>query len=529
MKLLIPFEPLMIVFYLQQNNQSGYIVGGAVRDLILQTKDADNYVIKDWDFTTNAQPKTIQQIFQQSYYENEFGTVCFTHENLLEQLKTTGFNLPNKTMNDNQTKIKSNLMFDITKAKKIHHSLKQSIDEIQKHQHKTEKKLPPFEITTFRSDGIYRNHRKPDTVNWGESIAEDLQRRDFTINSLALKINKKWLNDNLINKNINTSYVIDNNNFSIIDNHHGLQDLDNKIIKTVGNPNARFQEDALRMLRAIRLAVQLNFSIEKQTFLAIQKHRNLINRISAERVREELFKILLSKKSKTGIHLLQKSHLLSLILPELEKTQGLEQSGHHTTDVYTHSLNSLQYCPSNNPIVKLAALIHDIGKAETHKIINKTHTFYNHEVVGSRMANTIAKRLKLSNKQKQKIFTLVRHHMFYYQSYQSDNAIRRMMKRIGLKNLNDIFCIREGDRLGSGSKKSSWRLEELKQRMYEQLNQPMDIKDLEIDGNDLIKKFNLKPSPLIGEILESLFSQVSKNPQLNSKSKLLKLAENYLN
>ncbi len=237
--------------------------------------------------------------------------------------------------------------------------------------------------------------------------------------------------------------------------------------------------------------------------------------------------MLVSDQPAKGIHLLEKTGLLQTIMPELITCRGVEQGGHHDTDVWTHSLDALHNCPSKDPIVRLAALLHDIGKPRTYQLRNGEITFYNHEIVSSRIADAIAKRLRLSNEQREKLFKLVRYHMFHYQPKDTDAAIRRMIKRVGLQYIDDILDLREGDRLGSGAKRTSWRLEELKQRIVDQLNQPMDTNDLALDGHDLIAELKLKPGKLIGEILDHLLELVLEDPELNTKEELLKKASEF--
>ncbi len=188
-------------------------------------------------------------------------------------------------------------------------------------------------------------------------------------------------------------------------------------------------------------------------------------------------------------------------------------------------MDALANCPSSDPIVKLATLLHDIGKPATYQLRNGEITFYNHEIVGSRIADRIGQRLHLSKRELRRLFILVRHHMFYYQPENSDAAIRRFMTRVGLENIDDILALREGDRLGSGVRKTSWRLEEMKERIVGQLNQPMAVTDLAISGHDLMAQFDLKPGPWIGAVLDKLLEEVLDNPELNTKEQLLKLAQ----
>lgn len=519
MTLNLPFEVLYLLNQLHKNGFESFLVGGAVRDLVMNFKPNE---VKDFDFTTNATPLEIQKVFEESFYENKFGTVSVTHENLIQDLGKF-HQLPEKTLADfgQREEFKKNRIIDLKNAKKIHISLKEKVASSDQERKEIKKSIPPFEITTYRSDGEYLDHRRPETVDFGKTIEEDLERRDFTINALAISINEKYLQEIFAQKNLQTVYQVEENNFKLIDLHNGREDIEKRIIRTVGNPDQRFSEDALRMLRAIRLAVQLNMDIETDTYFSIKFHKDLLKFVSAERIRDEFLKILSSDKPAKGIELLDQAELLQNIIPELYEGVDMQQRGHHTTDVWTHSLDSLRYCPSKDPVVRLASLLHDIGKPASYKEENETITFYSHDILGSRIASKIANRLRLPKKDVQRIFTLVRYHMFHYQENHSDASIRRFIRRVGFDNIDDILDLREGDRLGSGAKKTSWRLEEMKQRIIEQLNQPMGLDDLAVNGNDLMSELNLKPSPILGEILDKLLEKVLENPILNEKEKLL--------
>ena len=417
-----------------------YIVGGAVRDILM------GRLTYDWDFTTNATPEEILKIVPGGLYNNEFGTV-FT---------------PNPNDTDR-----------------------------------------PHEITTFRKEEGYQDYRHPDKITWGKSLEEDLSRRDFTINALALDSNLK-----------------------LIDLYQGEGDIKNKVIKAVRDPNERFSEDALRMMRAIRIASELGFTIEEKTLEAIKKNATLIHKIAKERVKEELFKLLSSPYPYEGMLLLRSSGLMQEILPELEKCFGVEQKSpgrHHIYDVGEHLLISLKNCKSNDPLTRFATLIHDIGKPQTYKKLDSgTITFYNHEMVSTKIAKNLADRLRFSNKEKEKLIILVRWHQFTVDERQTDSAIRRFIKNVGLENIPDMLSLRVGDRLGGGARETSWRLEEFKKRLLEVQKQPFSIKDLKIDGNDVMKTLNIKPGPKVGEILEKLFKKVVAKEIPNEKEKLLK-------
>lgn len=524
MTLNLPFEVLYILHQFHKNGFEGFLVGGAVRDLVMNFKPNE---VKDFDFTTNASPSEIQEVFSDSFYENKFGTVSVTHENLIEEIAKIA-QLPEKTLVDfgQKEEVKENRIIDLKNAKKIHISLKEKAASLDGEEIKEVKKaLPPFEMTTYRSDGEYLDHRRPESVNFGKSIEEDLERRDFTINALAISINESYLEKIFAGKKLETSYEIDENNFKLIDLHNGKEDIEKRIIRTVGKADQRFNEDALRMLRAIRLAVQLNMDIETDTYFAIRYHKELLKFVSAERVRDEFLKIISSDQPAKGIELLDQAELLENIIPELYEGVGMQQRGHHITDVWTHSLDALRFCPSKDPIVRLATLLHDIGKPPSYKEENEEITFYSHDILGSRIASQIANRLRLPKKDVQRIFILVRYHMFHYQEHHSDASIRRFIRRVGFDNIDDILDLREGDRLGSGAKKTSWRLEEMKQRIIEQLNQPMGLDDLAINGNDLMNELSLKPGPILGEILDKLLEMVLENPELNNKETLMEEAK----
>ncbi len=430
---------MKVLTVLETAGFEGYVVGGAVRDLITKTP------VKDWDFTTDAQPEQILKLFPDAFYDNKFGTVGVAEKHL---------------GGDGGV----------------------------------------LEITTFRTESGYLDHRRPDKVTWGETIKEDLQRRDFTINAMALTRKKE-----------------------LVDPYNGQKDLKDRLIRAVGDPNRRFNEDALRMLRAIRIASQLGFVIEVKTLAAIDANSALINQISAERVRDELLKIVASPFPKEGIMLMFNAGLLEHILPELIATRGVEQAGHHTKDVWNHSLDALAACPSPHPIVRLATLIHDIAKPVVKSSREgKEITFYNHEVVGSRMAKTIARRLKLSKKDTDLLWLMVRWHMFQYEPKMTDKAIRRFIKRVGRENIGNMIMLRVGDRVGGGSKASSWRLREFQERIAQVLHKPFEINDLKVDGNDVMKALNLPPGPKVGEILKKLFNEVLDDVKKNDREYLLK-------
>ncbi len=361
-----------------------------------------------------------------------------------------------------------------------------------------------FEITPFRTESNYSDSRHPEKIQWAKTIEEDLKRRDFTINALAYDGEK------------------------IIDLFQGQKHLKEKLIVAVGDADKRFREDALRLMRAIRLASQLGFIIEEKTRLSIQKNAQLILQISWERIRDEFLKILSSDFPSEGIVFLKNTGLLAQILPELDICFTIPQKSpqrHHIYDVGTHLVMSLKHCPSQEPITRFATLIHDIGKAKTFRRDEKTGliTFYNHEVVGTKLAKKIADRFKLSNKQKEKLIRLVRFHQFTVSETQTDKAIRRFIRNVGKEYLNDILDLRFADRIGSGAKPDSWRFNLFRKRLIEVQKQPFQIKDLKIDGNDVMKILKLKPGAKVGAVLKKVFDQVVEGKIKNERKTLLKI------
>lgn len=360
-----------------------------------------------------------------------------------------------------------------------------------------------YEITTMRKEGKYADFRHPGNVVWTKKIEEDLGRRDFTINAMTLAPDGK-----------------------LVDPFIGQDDIKNKLIRAVGEANKRFQEDALRLIRAIRLAAELEFEIEEETFQAIQKNAHLIKEIANERIRDELFKILASDSPDIGLSKLREAGILQIILPELEKCFGLQQEGPKHDRVYDigeHSLLTLKHTPSTDPLTRLAALLHDIGKPDTvEKAPDGNVTFYNHDVVGGTITLKIAKRFNLSKKQTDKLFRLVRWHLFTVDERQTDSAIRRFITNVGLENIDDMMAVRVGDRLGGGTATAvSWRMKKFRERIDQVLQKPFSIDDLKVNGHDVMKTLNIKSGPKVGEILQKLFEEVLEDSSKNKKEYLL--------
>ncbi|OGD69999.1 hypothetical protein A3A84_01905 [Candidatus Collierbacteria bacterium RIFCSPLOWO2_01_FULL_50_23] len=447
-----------------------YLVGGGVRNILLTKRPVN------CDLTTNATPEEIQEITREydPYYENDFGTV----------------------------------------GMRIGEDLPAGRQEV-------------YEITTYRSEKGYSDFRHPDEVVWGKTLEEDVTRREFTVSAVVMSESE------------------------LIDLVGGLADFEEGIIKTVGNPEERFGEDALRMMRAIRLAATLSFRIEKETLEAISEKAPLLAKISRERIRDELLKILGSNYPADGVRLLISTGLMEFIIPEILVAKGVDQTGHHTLDVLDHMLESLAACPSRDPIVRLATLLHDIGKPQTKRYHcvkcgslikestmvdgmlacpkcgtgqtpHSSATFYGHEVIGARMVEKIADGLRLSAKDRERLVTLVRWHMFAYQPEMTDASIRRFIRRVGKENINDMIMLRIGDRKGGGSKTTSWRLMEFQKRIGEQLFEPMEISDMVINGKDVMETLAIKPGQKVGRVLKQLFEEVIEDTSKNNQEYLLK-------
>jgi len=368
--------------------------------------------------------------------------------------------------------------------------------------------LKEVEITPYRIDEKYTDKRHPDKVHWAKTIREDLARRDFTINAMAARISGK------------------KKALEIIDPFFGQKDLKEKIIRAVGDPQERFSEDALRMMRAVRFATILGFEIEKDTFLAIKKNASWLKVISKERVRDEFMKIIMSENAAQGVELLRKLGLLRYIIPELEEGYGVTQNKHHIYDVYEHSLRSLDYAAKKNfnKYVRLAALLHDIAKPRVKKGEGPDATFYNHEIVGARMTREILERLRFPKKDIEKIVKLVRYHLFYYNVGEvGESSVRRLLRRVGKENIKELVQVRMCDRIGSGCPKAlPYKLRHFLYVVDKVSQDPIDVKMLKIGGNEIMQTLKIPPGPMIGQILQILLGEVLDDPSRNKKEYLLK-------
>ncbi len=456
----IPQEVKNIITKLQDTGFEAYIVGGCVRDFLMDKEPAD------WDVTTNAKPEEIQKVFPDSFYENNFLTV----------------------------------------------GVKTDIGII--------------EVTTYRLEAEYSDKRHPDKVQYAKTLEEDLSRRDFTVNAMAFDP-EVWNMKHEAQKSKSFKFQV--SSFKIVDPFGGQEDLKNKIIRTVGDANERFGEDALRMLRAVRFATTLGFKIEEKTAEAIKKNSVWIEAVSKERIRDELVKIIAAGNPADGMELLRELGLLKVILPELEANVGIGQNKHHIYDCYTHALKALEFTAKKKYSlnVRLAALFHDIAKPKVKVGDGINSTFYAHEIVGAKMAFQILNRLKFSNKDIQGVVNLVRHHMFYYNTDQvTESAVRRLVKKVGPENMTELLQLREADRIGSGVPKAEpYKLRHLKYIIEKVAKDPISVKMLKINGEDLMGLLGIKPGPKIGQILDVLLGHVLDDPKKNTKDFLEKEAK----
>lgn len=449
---IIPKEVISVAETLKQKGFESFLVGGCVRDLFLQKTP------KDWDIATNATPEEIIACFEETFYENTFGTVGV-----------------------------------VTKG-----------DDV-------DPKVKVVEVTPYREESDYTNNRHPDKVSWSKNITDDLKRRDFTVNALAMDVTSP--------------------NKEVIDLFEGKKDLQKGILKTVGKPEERFQEDGLRILRAVRLSTELGFTIEKETEEAIRKNAKLLERISKERIRDEFTKIIASKNPAKGIEMLHSLGLLTFILPELEEGIGKTQRGEHIYDVYEHSIKTLEHAgvKEYETDIRLASLLHDIGKPRTRRLdkVKNIYTFFGHEVVGARMAKEILERLKYSNKTIERVTKLVRWHMFFSDTDQITlSAVRRMIQNVGEENIWDLMNVRICDRIGTGRpKEDPYRLRKYHAMIEEALRDPISVKQLKIDGTYLMEKLSMKPGPKFSAILHILLEEVIDDPKKNTEEYLANRAK----
>ncbi|MDD5720931.1 MAG: HD domain-containing protein [Candidatus Pacebacteria bacterium] len=510
----IPKEVSHVTNTLEKAGFEAYLVGGCVRDLLMDK------IPNDWDVTTNAKPEQIIGLFEKTVYENTFGTVAVVVSR--ETLGTSPQPSPCKGEGEIQDVIRET----------SHNFI--------------------IEVTPYRTEAKYSDFRHPDEVKFSDKLEDDLKRRDFTVNAMALSPKGH-----------------------LVDLFDGIKDIKDKTLKAVGDPDDRFAEDALRMLRAVRFSCQLNFFIAQETTESILKNSELIKKISEERIRDEFVKITTSANASSGVLMLQKFNLLKNIIPELLEGVDCEQGGEHIYDVWNHSLLALQHAANKNWSleIRLAALFHDIGKPRARRLAGKQDgeinsafsgslsvrartalplgssacetpreskfispssslkakkkfTFYGHEVVGARMAKKIMERLKFPKKEIELVSKLVRNHMFFSDTELITlSAVRRIITKVGKENIWLLMDVRECDRVGMKKKEAPYRLRKYFAMIEEALRDPISVGQLKINGEFMIKELGITSGPRMGWILHALLEEVLDAPEKNTVEHLSELVK----
>ena len=368
-----------------------------------------------------------------------------------------------------------------------------------------------YEVTTFRGEGAYSDGRRPDSVEFVSDIVADLARRDFTVNAIAL----------------------DPNDGHVIDPYEGRKDLERHVIRAVGVPLERFREDGLRVLRAARFSATLEFELDPETQKAIEPSLDVYRKVSAERVRDEWVKAMKAKRPSRAFDLMRTTGILGITCPEMLEGVGMEQNKWHGFDVWRHGMECLDGCVGD-PILRIAALLHDVGKPRTRAFSDKTKdwTFYEHERIGAEMADPICQRLRFSNDERERIVHLVRNHLFHYTSEWTDATVRRFIKRVGMERLEDLYALNEADVRAKGRDEAPDlnALESLKVHIARVIAQgaAFSTRDLAIGGHDLIRELGLTPGPIIGRTLAALLEEVLADPAKNERDTLLSLAKEFV-
>lgn len=448
----VPLAVAQVADTLEKAGYEAYLVGGCVRDLLVGKTP------KDWDITTNARPEQIADLFEETFQNNDFGTV----------------GVVNKT------------------------------DDVS---------LKIIEVTPYRVESAYSDARRPNSISFSSSLEEDLKRRDFTINAIAYNVSHE----------------------TTVDQFNGVLDIEQKRLRAVGNPIERFNEDALRMMRAVRLAVELDFVIETETMNAIAKSAQNLSRISKERIRDEFIRILNSDTPMQGILLCEKLGLLQYIAPDLLRGIGVEQNQAHAFHVYEHLLRTLQHAADRKwPFhVRLAALFHDVAKPETRRWSKEkaNWTFYGHEVVGSRVTRKALIALKFPRETVDLVSNLVRWHMFFSDPDSVTlSAVRRTIQNIGREHIEELLNLRICDRIGTGRpKEQPFRFRKYKAMVAQALRDPLSVKMLKINGERIMDITEEKPGPKLGYALHALLEEVLDDPAKNTPDYLEKRAIELMN
>ncbi|MFY9341792.1 MAG: HD domain-containing protein [Planctomycetota bacterium] len=368
-----------------------------------------------------------------------------------------------------------------------------------------------YEVTTLRGETTYTDGRRPDAVQFVGDIAADLARRDFTVNAIA----------------------VDPTTGAVIDPFGGLRDLAAGVLRAVGDPCARFAEDGLRVLRAARFRATLGFELDPATAAAIGPTLGTFAKVSAERVRDEWCKTMRAAQPSRAFELMRETGMLAITCPELLEGVGLSQNKWHEFDVWKHAMACLDAC-TGDPVLRIAALLHDVGKPRTRAFSDKTKdwTFYEHDRIGAEIADPICERLKFSNDERQRIVALVRHHLFHYDQW-SDAAVRRWIRRVGQERLEDLFRLGEADVRGKAVAVGAEDLQPL-QALREHVARVLaagavlSARDLAVDGHDLMRELGMPPGPALGVVIDRLLDQVLADPARNERATLLALAREFV-
>ncbi len=433
--------------FFEQAGFEAYLVGGAVRDMLM------NKPASDWDVATNATPQQVMSIFRKvipTGIEHGTVTVIFQGEHI--------------------------------------------------------------EVTTFRTEADYSDGRHPDSVEYAATIEEDLSRRDFTMNAIAVNLRDG----------------------SVVDPFGGKDDIKKKLIRCVGEPLERFSEDGLRPVRALRFAAQLGFQIEDKTLEAIPKRLDVTEKVAVERFHDELLKMLKSPMPSIGLHLMEETGVMKIFLPELLSCRGVEQKGFHNFDVLDHLYYSCDGTDKDKPEVRLAALFHDIGKPLVRALgKDGVYTFYQHEAASAKMAQKILDRLHFSRQTTTYVCHLIAQHMFFYEPHWTDAAVRRFLVRIKYSEyehvLEDLFDLRRGDLFGMNRITApAEQLIAFQKRIEAVLEKDnaLTLKNIAVNGKDLMAA-GIPAGKQLGIILNELFETVLDDPAMNTKEKLLIVAKNY--
>ena len=368
-----------------------------------------------------------------------------------------------------------------------------------------------YEVTTLRGETTYSDGRRPDAVSFVDDITADLARRDFTINAIAA----------------------DPETGVLVDPFDGRKDIERKSIRAVGKAIERFSEDGLRVLRAARFAATLEFDLDPETFAAISPTLDTFKKVSQERVRDEWVKTMKAKRPSRAFDVMRESGIMAITCPELMEGVGMEQNKWHTFDVWRHGMACMDHC-TGDPILRIAALLHDVGKPRSRAFSDKTqdYTFYDHDKIGAEIADPICERLRFSNDERSRIVHLVRHHLFHYDNW-SDAAVRRWIRRVGKDRIDDLMRLSEADLRGKAPEVDPailTPLEQLKVHVERILAEgaALSTGDLAVDGNVLIKELGIKPGRIIGELLTSLLEEVIADPAVNTKDTLLARARAFV-